>query len=44
MGPPPSVKLSEARVRDILTNAGFQAEDAFTLGENISSLTAVSPN
>lgn len=44
MGPPPSVKFSEARVRDILTGAGFQAEDAFTLGENMYCLTAVSPS
>lgn len=44
MGPPPSVKLSEALVRDILTGAGFQAEDAFTLGENMYCLTAVSPS
>jgi ubiquinone/menaquinone biosynthesis C-methylase UbiE len=43
MGPPPFIRLSEARVRDILTGAGFQAEDAFTLGENMYCLTAVSP-
>lgn len=43
MGPPPSMKLGEARVREILTNAGFQPEGSFTLGENMYCLTAMSP-
>lgn len=43
MGPPPSIKLGEAKVRDILTGAGFEMEGSFTLGENMYCLTALSP-
>jgi ubiquinone/menaquinone biosynthesis C-methylase UbiE len=43
MGPPPSIRLSQARVLEILNAAGFQPEGTFTLGENMYCLTALSP-
>lgn len=41
MGPPLSMKLGEARIRDMLAGAGSRVEGAFTLGENMYCLTAL---
>jgi ubiquinone/menaquinone biosynthesis C-methylase UbiE len=43
MGPPAPHRIGEAQAAGMLTGTGFQPEGAFTLGENMYCLTALSP-
>ncbi len=43
MGPPPSHRIGSARASEMLSVAGFSAEGAFELGENLYCLTVLSP-